>query len=145
MLVAILSEAPRLSIECHSSQVGSKPRKPKTAYATLACLTLLSRRCEIIVANSLSSEWCWGWASGTRAPYSPPARWLASVAKGLFERVVRLAGSIGLPVTFHALRHTHASHLIDAGIGCGEDQPTPWARLSGHYAASVCPSISEEG
>jgi integrase len=24
--------------------------------------------------------------------------------------------SIGLPVTFHALRHTHASHLIDAGI-----------------------------
>jgi integrase len=23
---------------------------------------------------------------------------------------------IGLPVTFHALRHTHASHLIDAGI-----------------------------
>jgi integrase len=24
--------------------------------------------------------------------------------------------SIELPVTFHALRHTHASHLIDAGI-----------------------------
>jgi len=27
-----------------------------------------------------------------------------------------VAASIGLPVTFHALRHTHASHLIDAGI-----------------------------
>jgi integrase len=27
-----------------------------------------------------------------------------------------VAKSIGLPVTFHALRHTHASHLIDAGI-----------------------------
>ena len=27
-----------------------------------------------------------------------------------------MAASIGLPVTFHALRHTHASHLIDAGI-----------------------------
>jgi integrase len=27
-----------------------------------------------------------------------------------------VAQSIGLPVTFHALRHTHASHLIDAGI-----------------------------
>ena len=27
-----------------------------------------------------------------------------------------MAASIGLLVTFHALRHTHASHLIDAGI-----------------------------
>jgi integrase len=27
-----------------------------------------------------------------------------------------VAASIGLPVTFHALGHTHASHLIDAGI-----------------------------
>jgi integrase len=27
-----------------------------------------------------------------------------------------VAASIDLPVTFHALRHTHASHLIDAGI-----------------------------
>jgi integrase len=27
-----------------------------------------------------------------------------------------VAASIGLPVTFHALRHTHASHLNDAGI-----------------------------
>ena len=27
-----------------------------------------------------------------------------------------VAKSIGLPVTFHAFRHTHASHLIDAGI-----------------------------
>ena len=27
-----------------------------------------------------------------------------------------VAASLGLPVTFHALRHTHASHLIDAGI-----------------------------
>lgn len=27
-----------------------------------------------------------------------------------------VATSIELPVTFHALRHTHASHLIDAGI-----------------------------
>ena len=27
-----------------------------------------------------------------------------------------VAASIELPVTFHALRHTHASHLIDAGI-----------------------------
>jgi integrase len=26
-----------------------------------------------------------------------------------------VAANIGLPVTFHALRHTHASHLIDAG------------------------------
>jgi integrase len=27
-----------------------------------------------------------------------------------------VAAAIGLPVTYHALRHTHASHLIDAGI-----------------------------
>jgi integrase len=27
-----------------------------------------------------------------------------------------VAQSVGLPVTFHALRHTHASHLIDVGI-----------------------------
>ena len=27
-----------------------------------------------------------------------------------------VAEDVGLPVTFHALRHTHASHLIDAGI-----------------------------
>jgi integrase len=27
-----------------------------------------------------------------------------------------VAAGLGLPVTFHALRHTHASHLIDAGI-----------------------------
>src|SRR5262245_40863045 len=26
------------------------------------------------------------------------------------------AASIGMPVTFHALRHTHASQLIDAGV-----------------------------
>lgn len=56
-----------------------------------------------------------------------------------------LAGSIGLPVTFHALRHTHASHLIDAGIDVVKISRRLGHGLSGHYAASVCPSISEEG
>jgi integrase len=39
---------------------------------------------------------------------------------------------IGLPVTFHALRHTHASHLIDAGI----DVVTVSKRL-GHSSPTV--------
>ena len=36
--------------------------------------------------------------------------------RGFSKEWTDVAASIGLPVTFHALRHTHASHLIDAGI-----------------------------
>jgi len=43
-----------------------------------------------------------------------------------------IAANIGLPVTFHALRHTHASHLIDAGI----DVVTVSKRL-GHSSPTV--------
>ena len=35
---------------------------------------------------------------------------------GLSVAWSKVAANIGLPITFHALRHTHASHLIDAGI-----------------------------
>lgn len=35
---------------------------------------------------------------------------------GLSVAWSKVAATIGLPITFHALRHTHASHLIDAGI-----------------------------
>jgi len=42
------------------------------------------------------------------------------------------AANIGLPVTFHALRHTHASQLIDAGI----DVVTVSKRL-GHSSPTV--------
>jgi integrase len=42
------------------------------------------------------------------------------------------AAAMGLPVTFHALRHTHASHLIDAGI----DAVTVSKRL-GHSSPTV--------
>ncbi len=50
-----------------------------------------------------------------------------------------VAGSIGLPVTFHALRHTHASHLIDAGIDVvkisrrlGHASPTVTLKIYAH-------------
>jgi hypothetical protein len=43
------------------------------------------------------------------------------------------------------LRHTHASHLIDAGIDVVKISRRLEHGRSGHYAASVCPSISEEG
>jgi integrase len=43
-----------------------------------------------------------------------------------------IAANMGLPVTFHALRHTHASHLIDAGI----DVVTVSKRL-GHSSPTV--------
>ena len=36
--------------------------------------------------------------------------------RGFSKEWADVAASIGLLVTFHALRHTHASHLIDAGI-----------------------------
>jgi integrase len=49
------------------------------------------------------------------------------------------AASIGLPVTFHALRHTHASHLIDAGIDVvkiskrlGHAKPTVTLQIYAH-------------
>jgi integrase len=50
-----------------------------------------------------------------------------------------LAAAIGLPVTFHALRHTHASHLIDAGIDVvkisrrlGHASPTVTLKIYAH-------------
>lgn len=50
-----------------------------------------------------------------------------------------VAQSIGLPVTFHALRHTHASHLIDAGIDVvkisrrlGHASPTVTLKIYAH-------------
>ena len=43
-----------------------------------------------------------------------------------------LAASIDLPVTFHALRHTHASHLIDAGIDV-----VKISRRLGHASAGI--------
>lgn len=50
-----------------------------------------------------------------------------------------VAASIGLPVTFHALRHTHASHLIDAGIDVvkisrrlGHASPTVTLKIYAH-------------
>lgn len=43
-----------------------------------------------------------------------------------------VAASIGLPVTFHALRHTHASHLIDAGIDV-----VKISRRLGHASAGI--------
>ena len=49
------------------------------------------------------------------------------------------AARIGLPVTFHALRHTHASHLIDAGIDVvkiskrlGHSSPTVTLQIYAH-------------
>ena len=49
------------------------------------------------------------------------------------------AASIGLPVTFHALRHTHASQLIDAGIDVvkiskrlGHSSPTVTLQIYAH-------------
>lgn len=50
-----------------------------------------------------------------------------------------VAASIGLPVTYHALRHTHASHLIDAGIDVmkisrrlGHSSPTVTLKIYAH-------------
>ena len=43
-----------------------------------------------------------------------------------------VAASIGSPVTFHALRHTHASHLIDAGIDV-----VKISRRLGHASAGI--------
>jgi integrase len=50
-----------------------------------------------------------------------------------------VAAVIGLPVTFHALRHTHASHLIDAGIDVvkisrrlGHASPTVTLKIYAH-------------
>jgi integrase len=50
-----------------------------------------------------------------------------------------VAKSIGVPVTFHALRHTHASHLIDAGIDVvkisrrlGHSSPTVTLKIYAH-------------
>jgi integrase len=43
-----------------------------------------------------------------------------------------LAAAVKLPVTFHALRHTHASRLIDAGL----DVVTVSKRL-GHSSPTV--------
>jgi len=52
----------------------------------------------------------------------------------------RLAGRLGFPeVTFHALRHTHASQLIDAGVDVvtitrrlGHASPTVTLRVYAH-------------
>jgi integrase len=51
-----------------------------------------------------------------------------------------VAESIGIPeITFHALRHTHASHLIDAGIDVvkinrrlGHASPTVTLKIYAH-------------
>jgi integrase len=54
-----------------------------------------------------------------------------------------VAAAIGLPVTFHALRHTHASHLIDAGVDVvkisrrlGHASPTVTLKIYAHLFRS---------
>ena len=53
-----------------------------------------------------------------------------------------VAASIGVQqATFHSLRHTHASHLIDAGIDVVKISRASWTRFPGHYAARLCAFI----
>lgn len=52
--------------------------------------------------------------------------------RGFSKEWTDVAASIGLPVTFHALRHTHASHLIDAGIDV-----VKISRRLGHASAGI--------
>jgi integrase len=54
------------------------------------------------------------------------------------------AARLGMPdVTFHGLRHTHASQLIDAGGGCCHDQPAAWPREPDHHIAGLRSPVSE--
>jgi integrase len=62
-------------------------------------------------------------------PWAPN---LISMLWGNFAR------SIGIPeVTFHGLRHTHASQLIDQAV----DIATPWPRHAGHHAQRLCAQV----
>ncbi len=55
-----------------------------------------------------------------------------------------LAETIGFPgITFHALRHTHASMLIDCRPGRGEDQQAHRPRRSLNHLARLCPSVPD--
>src|SRR5262249_5358663 len=60
------------------------------------------------------------------------------------RRLGDYAASLGIPdVTFHALRHTHASQLIDAGVDIVTISKTPGARQPGHHLAHLCPSVPQ--
>ena len=81
-----------------------------------ACPTLL-RRCASIVANSVSSGLSLGLGKlDDSALLFPRLNGEPQSPRGFSKEWADVAASIGLLVTFHALRHTHASHLIDAGI-----------------------------
>jgi integrase len=69
----------------------------------------------------------------------PRSLYVVSSASGSF------AGRIGIPdVTFHALRHTHASQLIDAGVDIVTTSKRLGARQAGHHLAYLRPPVQKD-